>query len=134
MVKTVFVGVGLSFVLVSLHWLCPIYTSTQSNTIRSYESSFISWLSVLAIFLGGAGLSPSPCSCSLFFAAFCAILKKKELCKITFKCQRLDMINKGSRNNVSSAYLFVPLLMKVTQEDVGFLCYNNCRNKKTKSN
>lgn len=25
------------------------------------------------------------------------------------------------------AHLFVPLLMKVTQEDVGFLCYNNCR-------
>lgn len=25
-----------------------------------------------------------------------------------------------------SVYLFVPLLMKVTQEDVCFFCYNNC--------
>lgn len=25
------------------------------------------------------------------------------------------------------AHLFVPLLMKVTQKDVGFLCYNNYR-------
>lgn len=50
---------------------------TQINT-HSYESSFISWLSVLAIFLGGAGLSPSPCSCSLFFAAFCVTQKIKQ--------------------------------------------------------
>lgn len=45
------------------------HTHTDART-HTYESSFISWLSVLAIFLGGAGLSPSPCSCSLFFAAF----------------------------------------------------------------
>lgn len=58
-------------VLVSLYWLHLLYTDTHSHAIHTYESSFISWLSVLAIFLGGAGLSDSPCSCSLFFAAFC---------------------------------------------------------------
>lgn len=59
-----------------LYWLYPIDANTHvyphtHNRTRTYESSFISWLSVLAIFLGGAGLSPSACSCSLFFAAFC---------------------------------------------------------------
>lgn len=49
------------------------HTHTRTHTpthTHIYESSFISWLSVRAIFRGGAGLSPSPCSCSLFFAAF----------------------------------------------------------------
>lgn len=27
----------------------------------------------------------------------------------------------------TDAHLFVPLLMKVTQKDVGFFCYNNYR-------
>lgn len=66
------------FLVVSVGYTLHMQTHTHSRTHARkqthtyiYESSFISWLSVLAIFLGGAGLSPSPCSCSLFFAAFC---------------------------------------------------------------
>lgn len=72
----VFAQVGLFFLFFvcidyALYTHTHIHTHSHSHThIHTYESSFISWLSVLAIFLGGAGLSPSPCSCSLFFAAF----------------------------------------------------------------
>lgn len=72
-----------------LYWLYPIdanthvYPPTHTHTTRTYESSFISWLSVLAIFLGGAGLSPSACSCSLFFAAFCLTQDYTGISKIT---------------------------------------------------
>lgn len=74
--------------LYSLYWLYPVCANTQLFThthalTYTYESSFISWLSVLAIFLGGAGLSPSPCSCSLFFAAFWMRRIKQQSVKIT---------------------------------------------------
>lgn len=72
--EEVFIQAVLAFVFVCLYWLYPVYANTHTRAqehTHTYESSFISWLSVLAIFLGGAGLSPSPCSCSLFFAAFC---------------------------------------------------------------
>lgn len=62
--------------------LCPLCAHKHTHIHNEpdpnpYESSFISWLSVRAIFLGGAGLSPSPCSCSLFFAAFCEVERSK---------------------------------------------------------
>lgn len=63
-------GMTLKFLLILLY---PVYANEHTHLqthAHIYESSFISWLSVLAIFLGGAGLSTSPCSCSLFFAAF----------------------------------------------------------------
>lgn len=41
------------------------------------------------------------------------------------KGERWDEKDVGLEN-VFSVHLFVPLLMKVTQEDVCFLCYNNC--------
>lgn len=100
----VFIQVGLSihypFVFVRLYCLYPVHTNTHTFThtytrTHIYESSFISWLSVLAIFLGGAGLSPSPCSCSLFFAAFCVTqrivqqsVQLKSFFLITIKLQR----------------------------------------------
>lgn len=128
--SNVFAWMGLALVLVSLYWLHLVYTDTHSDAIHTYESSFISWLSVLAIFLGGAGLSASPCSCSLFFAAFCD--SNRARCKLWANVTHFTgkwWAKKWRLNNVSSAYLFVPLLMKVTQEDVCFLCYNNCGKK-----
>lgn len=65
------------------YWCKHTCIPTHTHTTRTYESSFISWLSVLAIFLGGAGLSPSACSCSLFFAAFCLTQDYTGISKIT---------------------------------------------------
>lgn len=106
------------------------HTRTHSNPEEHhYESSVISWLSVLAIFLGGAGLSPSPCSCSLFFAAFFDTEDKKK------KGQSNHLLFTISLESSwwwlcleKQTHLFVPLLMEVTQKDVGFLCHNDCRN------
>lgn len=81
----VFIRVHPTFLCSLLHigYTLDVHTHPHPLTHKHtlYESSFISWLSVLAIFLGGAGLSASPCSCSLFFAAFC--LKTKRFRKVS---------------------------------------------------
>lgn len=90
-----------------------------------YESSFSSRLSVLAIFRGGAEFSPSVGSCSRFFAAFWGVKRRT----ITFN-KLLTAIQKISSTTLLysslNCYLFIPLLMKISQQDVCLLCNYDC--------
>lgn len=106
-------GLGKSYV--SCISLCMFF-SLCWLFIGAYESSVGSRPSVRAIFRGGAVFSPSAWSCSRFLAAFWWNKRwtpwaNKALLKSEIKEFKLG-----------TSHLFVPLLMKISQQDVCLLC------------
>lgn len=95
---SVFTQSGLSFVafVARLHWLYPVYTNTHTLLSHTNKHTLL-WVLIhlLAVCPGNLPRGCWAVTLTLFLFPF--------LCCV----------------------LFVPLLMEITQEDVGFLCYNN---------